>query len=192
MFFDDNQLLVSLIAVVIAGAVGMALVFWRSGARRASRRWGSVVLFACACAALLSWTRFGQRHTVFVDAADVQASDPHRKKVEQHLNFHFSEFFHYYLGAKYFPEVGYEGLYDCTALADSEIADEDHVHARINGWVRDLDDVLTDKTYPAALAHCAGDLRPRFTPHRWDSFKGDIRELRRLSGDDMWPGLVYD
>lgn len=192
MFFDSNQLLVSLIALALTGGAGTALVFWRSGARRRSRRWGSVVLFVCAFAALLAWTRFGSRHTVQVDAAGERPSDPHRKKVEQHLNFHFSEFFHYYLGAKYFREVGYEGLYDCTALADSEIAAEDHVRPRIYGWVRDLDDVLTDKSYPSALAHCRDELKPRFTPQRWAAFEGDIRELRRLAGDDMWPGLVYD
>jgi hypothetical protein len=192
MFFDSNQLLVSLIAVALTGGVGTALVFWRSAGRRFSRRWGTIVLFACACAALLAWTRFGSRHTVRVDAAGAQPADPHRKKVEQHLNFHFSEFFHYYLGAKYFPEVGYEGLYDCTALADNEIAGEDQVRPRIGGWVRDLDDVLTDKTYLGALAHCREEIRPRFTPQRWAAFKGDIRELRRLAGDDMWPGLVYD
>src|ERR1700734_1046894 len=98
MFFDSNQLLVSLLAVALTGGVGTALVFWRSGARRFSRRWGTLVLFVCAFFALLAWTRFGSRHTVRVDAAGEQASDPHRRKVEQHLNFHFSEFFHYYLG----------------------------------------------------------------------------------------------
>jgi len=44
------------------------------------------------------------------------------------FNYHFGgfvnphEFFHYYLGSKYFRELGYLGIYDCTTLADSEIA----------------------------------------------------------------------
>jgi hypothetical protein len=192
VFFESRQLVVSLLAIALSGGVATALVFWRAGERRLARRWGTFVLFACALTALFAWTRFGSRHTVYVDAAGEEPSDPHRKKVAQHLNFHFSEFFHYYLGAKYFPEVGYEGLYDCTALGDSETAEEDHVRPRIGGWVRDLDDVLTDKTYTSALAHCRDELKPRFTPQRWSAFKGDIRELRRLVGDDMWPGLVYD
>jgi hypothetical protein len=192
MFFDDNQLLVSFLAIAVTLGAATALVFWRSRARRLSRRWGTVVLFVCALASVFAWMRFGSRHTVMVDAAGETASDPHRKKVEQHLNFHFSEFFHYYLGAKYFPELGYEGLYDCTALADNDIAEQDHVRPRIMGWVRDLDDVLTDKTYQVALGHCREELRPRFTDARWAAFEADIRELRRLGPDDMWPGLVYD
>ena len=31
------------------------------------------------------------------------------------------EFYHYYLGAKYFPELGYTRLYSCTAVADAEV-----------------------------------------------------------------------
>jgi len=195
MFFDSTQFLVSLLTVLIAGAVAAALVFWPAATRRKTRLWGTVLLLACALAAVFSWTRFGARHTVWVDGPDVDesnASNPHRQKVEQHLNFHYSEFFHYYLGAKYFRELGYEGLYDCTALADSEIAAEDHVRPRIGGWVRDLDDILRDKTYASALAHCHDELKPRFSEDRWAAFEHDVRELRRLAGDDIWPGLVYD
>ena len=32
---------------------------------------------------------------------------------------HYHEFFHYYLGSKYFRELGYTGLYDCVALAEA-------------------------------------------------------------------------
>ena len=33
---------------------------------------------------------------------------------------HPSDTFHYYLGAKYFPELGYTRLYECVAVADAE------------------------------------------------------------------------
>ena len=192
MFFDSLQFIVSLLTVLTAGGVAAALVFWPAATRRKTRRWGMVLLFACALVALFSWSRFGKRHTLWVDAPGVQASDPHRQKVEQHYNFHYSEYFHYYLGAKYFRELGYEGLYDCTAEADNEIAVEDHVRPRIGGWVRDLDDILRDKSYASALAHCRDEVKPRFSEERWAAFEGDVRELRRLAGDDIWPGLVYD
>jgi hypothetical protein len=192
MFFDDLQYTVSLITVLVAGAIATALVFWPAATRRRVRRWGALLLFACAVVALFSWSRFGARHTLWVDAPGVDPANPHRQKVEQHLNFHYSEYFHYYLGAKYFRELGYEGLYDCTALADNEVATEDHVRPRIGGWVRDLDDILRDKTYADALAHCRDELKPRFSEGRWDDFKHDVRELRRLADDGIWPGLVYD
>jgi len=192
MFFDSLQFTVSLIAVLVAGAIAAALVFWPAATRRRTRRWGALLLVACALPALYSWIRFGDRHTVWVDAPGADGADPHRQKVERHYNFHYSEYFHYYLGAKYFRELGYEGLYDCTALADSEVALEDHVKPRIGGWVRDLDDILRDKTYVSALAHCHDEVKPRFSADRWAAFEHDVRELRRLAGDDIWPGLVYD
>ena len=41
-----------------------------------------------------------------------------------HLHFHnfvhVWDTYHYYMGAKYFREVGYENLYDCAAIADAE------------------------------------------------------------------------
>jgi hypothetical protein len=117
---------------------------------------------------------------------------PGRKKVERRLPFHFHEFFHYYVGAKYFPELGYEGLYDCAALADAELAEEQHVRPRIGGWVRDLDDVLRDKTYEDAKTHCRDVLRPHFSDARWSRFKNDLRELQRLVPDDWWGGVVFD
>ena len=40
--------------------------------------------------------------------------------------------------------------------------------------------------------HCTEDIRPHFSTARWDSFKNDIRELRRLVGDGFWPGVVGD
>ncbi len=43
------------------------------------------------------------------------------------FNFGYSRFYHrhdqyhYYMGAKYFPEMGYDGLYRCTAIAEDEL-----------------------------------------------------------------------
>ncbi len=33
---------------------------------------------------------------------------------------HYWDFFHYYMGSKYFAELGYGGLYDASARADAE------------------------------------------------------------------------
>jgi hypothetical protein len=205
MFFDSLQFNVSLAVVVLSAAIAAALVFWPAPTRKKAHRWGGILLFVCGMAALAAWTRFytpvksapwlllpGARHSIWVDAPGVNPADRNRQKVERQVNFHYAEYFHYYMGAKYFRELGYQGLYDCTALGDSEIAQADQVRPRIGGWVRDLDDVLRDKPYTAALAHCQDELKPRFSEARWASFLGDIRELRRLAGDDIWPGLVYD
>ena len=187
MFFDARQLAVSILALLIASSVTAALIFHRKG----SRRWGYFILCACAVLALDSWIRFGEVHSIFVDA-DYSDVSPKRRKIELHRPFHFHEFFHYYIAAKYFRELGYESLYDCTAYADREIATEENRAPRITGYVRDLNDVLGDKTYDAAIAHCQDDRRTHFSDARWASFKSDLRELQHLAPDDWWNGVVYD
>ena len=187
MFFDARQLAASILALFVATSVSAALIFHRKG----SRRWGYFVLCACAALALDSWIRFGEVHSLFIDT-DYSDVSPRRQKVELHQPFHFHEFFHYYIAAKYFQELGYESLYDCTAYADNEIATEENRPPRINGYVRDLSDVLVDKTYDAALAHCRDDRRSHFSDARWVSFKDDLRELHHLVPDDWWNGVVYD
>ena len=44
------------------------------------------------------------------------------------------ELFHYHLGSKYFPELGYDGLYAASLLAQRETAPE----IRVGGRIRDL------------------------------------------------------
>jgi hypothetical protein len=199
---DPNQLATSVLTVLIAASICSALIFIRprrapgsavggSTPVDAPRRWGYAVLCVCAMLPVASWLHFGDFHTIFVDASDSDVSAS-RRKVERHQPFHFHEFFHYYIGAKYFRELGYVDLYDCAALADREIAEEDRAAPRIGGYIRDLDDVLLDKPYDAAIAHCREDALPRFSSGRWASYKHDLRELRRLVPDDWWGGVVTD
>jgi hypothetical protein len=192
MPFDANQLLVSVLAILLASAVAGVFVLYRSPSRRALRRRCSWLLWACAAVSLLSWFRFGQLQTNYIDAPEATPGSVGRRKIEVHMPLHFHEFFHYYLGAKYFRELGYEGLYDCTALADAEIAAEQGVPPRISGYVRDLHDVLTDKTYDEAKRHCREELRPGISAARWASFENDLRELQRLVRDDWWNIVVHD
>lgn len=167
-------------------------MLYRGAGRRTVRVWGVRLLGVCALVALASWTDFGKLHTIHVDAPGQAEAAPGRRKIERVLPFHFHEFFHYYLGAKYFRENGYEGLYDCTALADAELAEQQHVRPRIGGWVRDLDDVLVDKTYEQAKAQCRDEIRPRFSDRRWREFEDDLRELQRLVPDGWWGDVVFD
>ena len=192
MYFDSNQLYASFVVVFAAALIGSLLIFQRDRWRVRTRQWGVAVLGACAMLAVVSWTRFGDMHAIFVDAPDVSPGQPHRRKIEQHRPFHFHEFFHYYVGAKYFRDLGYEGLYDCTALADTENAKELGLKPHVGEWVRDLDDVLRDKSYDDALAHCRDEYLPRMGPDRWATFKADLRTLQSLVPDEWWGDVVYD
>ncbi len=183
-----NQAAACLLAVLVAASVCGVLVFRRGVPRRGAY----LALLAAAVLAMASWVRFGDFHTIFVDADAADASNRHRQKIERHEPFHFHEFFHYYLGSKYFHDLGYLGLYDCATLADSEIAAEDHALPRISGYVRNLEDVLVDKPYSGAMNHCRDEVRPHISDARWASLKHDIRELQRLVPDDWWNSVVYD
>ena len=187
---DERQLYVSLFALALSAWCAGLLVLRRDGVL--GRRLVTATLCVAMVSALVAWTNFGQVHGLWVDKPGVVAGDPHRAKTEIRRPFHAYEYYHYYLGAKYFRELGYEGLYDCTALADGEIAVEDGYPARITGWVRDLDDVLRDKPFTAARKHCTDDIKPHFSPARWASFKYDIRQLRSLVGEGFWPEVVGD
>lgn len=175
------------LTVLVAGSAAGPIVFGRGGLRRRT----AYFLGVAAVVAVLSWFHFGEFQSIYVDSTS-DATSPHRPKTERHQPLHFHEFFHYYLGSKYFREVGYLGLYDCTALADVEMASQDGVLPRVGPFIRDLSDVLTDKPTPEALAHCTNELRPRFTDARWALFKSDLRELRRLVPDDWWIGAISD
>ncbi|MBX7114087.1 MAG: hypothetical protein K1X64_07105 [Myxococcaceae bacterium] len=102
-----------------------------------------------------------------------------------HLHFnnfiHAWDTYHYYVGSKYFPELGYERLYECAVVADSEegnsvLLDKLKTRAitdlRTNVMVK-VDDIL------AHPERC----KEHFTAARWQAFKDDVRFFRwRLTG----------
>jgi hypothetical protein len=188
VYSTANQAAASLLSVLVAATLCGVFVLRRGVPRRGAY----LVLCGAAVLAMAAWIRFGDFQSIYVDADGTDASSRHRRKIEHHQPFHFHEFFHYYLGSKYFRELGYLGIYDCTTLVDSEIAGEDHVAPRIGGYVRNLEDVLTDKTYASAIEHCRDEVRPHISDARWASFEHDVRELQRLVPDDWWNSAVFD
>lgn len=97
---------------------------------------------------------------------------------------HRSEAFHYYVGARYFPELGHEGLYRCAAVATVERGGQVPAH------IRDLHtNLLTDSA--AALAD-PDRCRRAFTAERWASFVEDIDRFRRQAGAGYWAVMQQD
>ena len=80
---------------------------------------------------------------------------------------HSQEMFHYQLGAKYFPELGYTGLYEASVAAQVEARPD----LPLPGTIRDLEsNVVVPAT--GAIARRAETIA-RFTPARWKSFVAD-------------------
>ncbi|MGD8895014.1 MAG: hypothetical protein PVJ73_03165 [Acidobacteriota bacterium] len=101
------------------------------------------------------------------------------------FNFHFprfvhaSEMFHYYMGAKYLPELGYTRLYACTLVVDAE--DGVDLTDRV---VRDLRD---NRRVPAASQlERSAECHARFTARRWEAFRHDTAFFRNAMGEHGW------
>ena len=143
---------------IINGArVGLALTFLvlLLGFGRKFRAYPRAVATACIVVGALAWLRFGDL------VGDGQSIHPW-------------DAMHYYLGAKYFPELGYTELYRCIARYERERGRGAMVD---RGTVRDLDNYVS---YPGTwTATPDGACRARFSPERWLAFGEDVDRLRR-------------
>lgn len=91
--------------------------------------------------------------------------------------------YHYYLGAKYFRELGYHDLYSATLRADAE----DRDYWRRVSTVRDLysyDKVPRDDAAYHPEEH--------FTPERWAELQRDVRALQVQMSARAWRGVFTD
>ena len=108
-----------------------------------------------------------------------------------HLHFgnfvHVWDTYHYYMGAKYFPEVKYDLLYDCAAIADSESG------LKAAAAQRTITDLRTNVMHKAdqVVAHpevCTS----QFSKARWDDFKRDIAYFRGKVNAKRWEEIHQD
>jgi hypothetical protein len=101
--------------------------------------------------------------------------------------YHRWEFYHYYLGAKYDREVGYDRLYMCTAIAQAENGPIGEVKSR------KLRDLRVDLLQPSqeVLDH-PEECKQRFTPERWTAYKKDVDWFRHSSNIQYWNDMQKD
>jgi hypothetical protein len=103
---------------------------------------------------------------------------PHVEGVRTHANgrllVHPTEFFHYYLGTKYFAECGYYGLYEAATMAEYELAP---VEFRPEETLRHLRKPAFEIRKGDLIAQRPGIVR-RFSPERWQVFKADYAFFR--------------
>jgi hypothetical protein len=100
---------------------------------------------------------------------------------------HLWEHYHYYIGSKYFNELGYTRLYTCSAIAESE----DGLRARVlHRKQRNLETNDLEETAPI-LAH-PEVCKDHFTPERWQQFKADVRYFRSELNATNWESIQSD
>lgn len=110
---------------------------------------------------------------------------PYRGSLRAWLHVH--DAFHYFLGAKYFDELGYQRLYYCAAVADAE-AGIGPLLAR--SQMRNLE---TNEIQPTAAAlrdpaYC----KQHFSPERWQAFSEDLEFFRKKLPVPDWLKLRSD
>lgn len=129
-------------------ALAVILLRRRDAVRPERRRAGQLLGFL-AGVALLAYFNFGSFH------------GPNY--------LHYPELFHYFLGSKYFPELGYDGLYVASLAAEKQ----SDPAIPLPPQTRDL---RTNRIVPTVeLAAHEDEVRRRFTAARWQSFVADHR-----------------
>lgn len=175
---------------VIAG-VAAACVFYeahRIGARRpVAERWKKFIGVTLGIAAVLAY------YNGFRNGYDKA--------------YHRHELFHYYLGAKYFPELGYDHLYKCTVVAQDELGKYQYTNEE-NGRQLFID-MGKEARHPDRKVRNLGEdnllvSAQRFvehpetckdhfkSPERWEAFKQDIAFFRRVSDREYFNKMQLD
>jgi hypothetical protein len=100
---------------------------------------------------------------------------------------HYHDVYHYYMGSKYFPEVGYEGLYAATHRA---LVENDPALADAIGLVKNL------RTYDVENARISmqrsDGVSCLFSDQRWEQFKRDVRFFQAEIAPAEWQILLVD
>ena len=100
---------------------------------------------------------------------------------------HGHDFFNYYVGAKYFPELGYQRLYECIAVADIEAGLGARVARRS---ITDLDSYLPRDT--SAIRADPGRCKRHFSAERWAGFRSDVDWFRVRIPPERWEASQLD
>ncbi len=170
-FGADNDTSVQWVQFGIAaaglGVIGWGLWLERQGQPREQQRLRDRTLVALGLGAFLAYFNFGHLHFG---------------------NFvHVWDTYHYVMGAKYFPELGYEKLYDCAAIANVENGRRDEV---VRQTITDLRTNVIVKT-DELLAH-PERCKDTFTAARWEAFRQDIKTFRSFVGEQRWREIHHD
>ncbi len=147
--------------IVVLLALGAAFV-----ARR-GRRVPVAVVAGLAMAAVGAYADFGAYHDGrFVHDHDV---------------------FHYFIGAKYFPSLGYDLLYDCASIAEAEAGFPQRV------GLRPMRDLRTDYMVAGteALRHTK-ECHRAFSEVEWHDFVRDVRVFANASVVSEWIAVLKD
>jgi hypothetical protein len=155
------------IATAATALLALGLLLSRTGRADRFARGRDGLLLLLALATLFAWWH------------------PYRGSLRAWL--HVGDAFHYYVGAKYFDELGYQRLYHCAAVADAEAGMGRLLAISL---VRDLETNQIRRT--AELLSDPDRCKRHFTPARWREFTADVDFFRRKLPAPLWLKLRAD
>ena len=89
---------------------------------------------------------------------------------------HYHDVAHYYLGSKYFRELGYGNLYTAMLRAEAE------VYANHFRTIEARDLHSGDLVHIRGLLQSSDPVKAAFAPERWEAFKADVAYFREALG----------
>ena len=145
----------------------------------AGRVWLTRALVLAALLSSWAFFDFGHYGPWKLDQTDAKFSHFY-----YYVNRH--DFYHYYMGAKYSPEIGYLDLYPCSLIVDRDNGSKYsrptiHDQENYNKWPS-VKSVMQDRARYEA----------KFTPERWAEFEKDALFFRDLMGTSRWQRALRD
>ncbi len=165
---DSREL--SLLRSVVAAVALFALVRERLGRRRYPASAGAVNLTLTLAALLSAASFYDLGHPQFWNAKEVRPEFVHQPDMRV-----------YYPFAKYFDELGYDGVYAASVAAYVEDVPGASLESVREVEIRSLTTHKLERV--ADVAGEIANVSRRFTPARWTEFKSDMRYFRETMGD---------
>lgn len=156
-------------AVAIATAAGLATCLAAMTRDGMARRIALAGLVVVGCLAGTNFLNFHDWPLGGRAARDGEAFGP----------IHYNDQFHYYLAAKYFKELSYDGIYACTVQAAGD---------QPSNLARPARDLRTNSIVTVGELARSWPCRERFSPERWRAFTKDAAFFR---GADEHARLRY-
>jgi len=104
-FIEESHILL----LVIGGFLLLSPKFFGIAKNTRAYKINTFFLIVTALLSVFAYTNFG---------------DFHDYGIFGHHTYHYSEMYHYFIGGKYYQELGYQNLYNCTYVAFQELAQE--------------------------------------------------------------------
>jgi|GEM_PF-949910 len=175
-------------ALVLAALVGLAVGLF------VDRNLGRLLIALAALAVLLvprlpvslDLGRFSSRGSLLLLLATLSAAQATGPQLWHFISTPWVRVwnvYHYYLGSKYFAELGYHDLYVATLAADRD--------GYWNG-IRSVRDQHTYAFVPRAVAVTGYRPLEHFSEARWAAFERDVAALRTHRPPERWAGVFRD